>query len=135
PKTRCRLPFAGKDLLSAPAFRTCPLAGTAQPLLRVGSQDTNPCFQIPFPRGVTSAMSSAARRRSRRCPARPSPSATTGQRSIPPCCQERGFQTPCEPTAHVSFPSDSAWFCFRLFRPTAHRRVLCRPIPLLGILP
>jgi len=41
----------------------------------------------------------------------------------------------CEPTAHRFFPSDSASFRFRRFRPTAHRRVLCRPIPLLAILP
>ena len=43
--------------------------------------------------------------------------------------------TKCEPTAHRFFPSDSASFCFRRFGPTAHRGVLCRPGPLLAILP
>jgi hypothetical protein len=32
-------------------------------------------------------------------------------------------------------PRDSASFRFRRFRPTAHRRVLCRPIPLRAIPP
>jgi hypothetical protein len=43
--------------------------------------------------------------------------------------------TTCEPTAHRFFPSDSASFRFRRFRPKAHRRVLCWPSPLLAILP
>jgi hypothetical protein len=45
------------------------------------------------------------------------------------------LNTTCEPTAHRFFPSDSASFRFRRFRPTAHRRDLCRSIPLLAILP
>ena len=56
---------------------------------------------------------------------RPSMVRSEGPKTIP-CC---------EPTAHRFFPSDSASFRFRRFSPTAHRRVLCRPILLLTILP
>jgi hypothetical protein len=54
--------------------------------------------------------------------------------NIPRRCATMGSLARCEPIAHRFFPSDSASFRFRRFRPTAYRRVLCRPIPLLTIL-
>jgi hypothetical protein len=60
---------------------------------------------------------------------------STRQKDKPQVYQVQEYLIRCEPTAHRFFPSDSASFRFWRFRPTAHRRVLCWPSPLLAILP